>query len=91
MIVDGDDFVKLTRDGQEINLNPSYSDTGNAIIESNDPICLMSGGNLGVKIIPDGRTYMYWVNDNEVAATPNVVIGPDGQMFKSTTSTYSAE
>jgi len=91
MIVDGDGFVKLTRDGQEINLNPSYSDTGNAIIESNDPIGLMSGGNLGVKIIPDGRTYMYGVNDNEGAATPNVVIGPDGQMFKSTTATYSAE
>jgi len=44
-----------------------------------------------IKIIPDGRTYMYGVNDNSGPATPNTVIGPDGQMFKSTTAMYTAD
>ena len=34
---------------------------------------------------------MYGVNDHSGPATPNTVIGPDGQMFKSTTAMYSAE
>ena len=34
---------------------------------------------------------MYGVNDSSAPSTPNVVIGSDGQMFKSTTAMYSAE
>jgi hypothetical protein len=88
MIVN-DGFVKLQRDGQEINLNPSYGDTGNAIIESNDPIGLMSGSNLGLLVKTDGIVGLPSIRDT--VQTPNVYVDGGGDLYKSTTATYSAE
>ena len=54
-----DGFVKVKRNSQEININPSYGGAGgNAIIESNDPIGLMSNSNLGLTVGTDGQVYI---------------------------------
>jgi hypothetical protein len=106
MIVN-DGFVKLQRDGQEININPSYSDTGNAIIESNDPIGLMSGNKLGLLVGTDGKVTIPTGNVDitkvvtaekfvsttgaTTADAPNVHMTAGGSIIKSTTATYSAE
>jgi hypothetical protein len=91
MIVN-DGFVKLQRDGQEINLNPSYGDTGNAIIESNDPIGLMSGSKLGLLVKTDGSIDMPQVyNGFNTSNGPNIYMSSDGKLHRSTSAFYSTE
>ena len=93
MVLDGEGFVKLLRDGQEINLNPSYGGVGgNAIIESNDPIGLMSNSNLGLVVKTDGSVDMPSVYDGfNTSNSANIYMSSDGKLHRSTTATYSTE
>ena len=91
MVIDGGGgFVKIIRDGQEINLNPAYGGAGgNAIIESVDPIGLMSNSKLGLLVKTDGIVGLPSIRDT--VQTPNVYVDGGGDLYKSTTATYSAE
>ena len=85
-----DGFVKVKRDGQEININPSYGGAGgNAIIESNDPIGLMSNSNLGLLVNTDGTVTIdsnliipNMQTTDQPANVPNCYIGSTGQLVK---------
>ena len=90
MIVN-DGFVKLQRDGQEININPSYSDTGNAIIESNDPIGLMSGSKLGLLVRTDGVVTLPNIPAGAASGGPNLYAGSDGVIHTLSTRYYNTE
>lgn len=46
-------FVKIKRDGQEINLNPNYNGDG-AVVESNESVSLVSNSKYGVTVNTDG-------------------------------------
>jgi hypothetical protein len=93
MVLDGDGFVKLTRDGQEININPAYGGAGgNAIMESNDPIGLISNSKLGLLVKTDGSIDMPQVyNGFNTSNGPNIYMSSDGKLHRSTSAFYSTE
>ena len=91
-----DGFVKVKRDGQEINITPSYGGVGgNSIIETDDnPIGLMSNSKLGLTIQTNGKVYMpseaAW--STSASASPNIFVNPDtGELIKTTTTYYSTQ
>ena len=88
-----DGFVKLQRDGQEINLNPAYGGAGgNAVIESNDPVSLVSNSKYGLTVatngvvdVPTGLSLQNLPEaDNNPAHTPNLWIHPSSNRIYKT-------
>jgi hypothetical protein len=83
-MVVNDGFVKLQRDGQEINLNPAYGGAGgNAVIESNDPVSLVSNSKYGITVDTDGHVTL--PNTRPGSGAPaNMNMDPEGRIYRLT-------
>jgi hypothetical protein len=82
LIIDGQGFLKLIRDGQEINLNPNYNGDG-AVMESNDPVSLVSNSKYGITVDTDG--YVTLPNTRPGSGAPaNMNMDPEGRIYRLT-------
>jgi hypothetical protein len=82
--------VRADRNGNKINLNPDMSNGGTkAIIDSTLPMHFEVNGNEAMVIKSDGLVGI--LNIRDTVQTPNVYVDGGGDLYKSTTATYSAE